>query len=91
MKKVTTSICSIAMLVFAYSCNSEQSTETTTDTTLSKTENVLDAVGDKVSGVLDRDSLSDDKEFVMEAASDGMMEVELGKFASANAINAQGK
>lgn len=87
--------------------NSESKTDSTTTKTENtlekagdKASEIGEKVGDKVSDVASdaKDKVSDvvgkqkdDKDFLMEAASGGMMEVELGKIAATNAQSAKVK
>jgi putative membrane protein len=91
MKKLIIPVCLAAILGIGVGCNGNESTESTTATS--------DSVGATTTNdrsattqTTDRDtSMADDREFAMEAASGGLMEVALGKLAETNASSAKVK
>lgn len=102
MKKNTVSVCLLAAVCF--SCESKKSTETNYSTTTEEVthENEQPADGTAVDASADSANITEtatttapaytsDADFVMMAASGGMMEVEGGKTAAAKATNADVK
>ncbi len=97
MKKLVIPVCLAAFLAFGAGCNSNQgsdssssdsattenSTTATTDTNNNANTNATTSAGDT--------SMAADGDFITEAASGGLMEVELGRTASANAASAKVK
>lgn len=87
-----------ALLAFAIGCGGNQTSETTTTdsaTTVSglNTDTSIDASSTS-SGTIGSGkdtSMAEDREFIMEAASGGLMEVALGKIAQTNASSSQVK
>ncbi|TDH19971.1 DUF4142 domain-containing protein [Segetibacter sp. 3557_3] len=82
MKKIFMPLMALT-LSFAVACNSEQKTDST-EVAEEKNEQKADSsnMGDK---------MEDDHEFMVEAASGGLMEVQLGTLASQNAASAKVK
>jgi putative membrane protein len=97
MKKLTMSVGLVAFLAFAIGCGDGQSSKTTssdssTTMTSKSTDTSTGALStDTTTGAHADTSMAADREFVMEAASGGLMEVTLGKLASTNAASAQVK
>ncbi|MCW3080999.1 DUF4142 domain-containing protein [Segetibacter sp.] len=87
----------LVFLVFAVSCGGGDSTETTNSdstTTISKTTDTSTDASSSNNPIIGSDtdtSMAADREFVMEAASGGLMEVALGKLAATNASSVQVK
>lgn len=85
-----------AFLAFAVGCGGGQSSTSTSDSTTvtsQTTDTSMDATstaGTTIGSGTDT-SMADDRDFVMEAASGGLMEVTLGKLAQTNAASAQVK
>ncbi|AMM51133.1 hypothetical protein TH61_07995 [Rufibacter sp. DG15C] len=100
MKKSLLSIAAGAML-FGAACTStttdadtNTTAETTTDATVSTDTNSTTATStDNAAGMLDDATIAsmDDATFMMTAASSNMLEIEAGKMASQNAMNAEVK
>lgn len=97
MKKIILPLSLVASLTFAVGCGGADSTETTNSdstTTISKTTDTSTDASSSNSQVIGSGtdtSMAEDREFVMEAASGGLMEVALGKLAATNAASAQVK
>ncbi|HEX8461383.1 MAG TPA: DUF4142 domain-containing protein [Segetibacter sp.] len=104
MKKFTIRCCLIASIALTCSCGENKSAKETVNEVTTKAEAAGEKIGDKVGDAADKvgdkiNDLSDgrdtgmqiDKKFVMKAASGGMMEVEAGKLAIANAMSAKVK
>jgi putative membrane protein len=99
MKKVTMYFALIALLVSASGCggNNESSEGTTNDTSMSSSATSSDTTTTAstpagTAGTGDQDtSKAADRDFVLEAASGGLMEVALGKLAQTNASSSQVK
>lgn len=103
MKKITIPVCLAAFLAFGSGCNSNSGSDTTaTDSTQTTTDNsatnsttaTTDANTNMNANTTSKDSgmgMDADKTFVLDAASGGMMEVELGKMAATNASSAKVK
>ncbi len=91
MKKITLPVCLMAFLAFGTGCGSNQSSDSTASTDSSTSTMSTDKKADTSSATSSsttstRDtSMADDRKFVTEAASGGLMEVELGKIAQTNA------
>lgn len=85
MKKLTLgSFLSLALLL-GYGCNTEKKTDT-----VETAEETNEAVSDTLGGEAE-DRMEEGSEFAVEAASGGMMEVELGRLAATNASDAEVK
>lgn len=101
MKKITIPVCLAAFLAFGSGCNSNGGSDTAAadslqSTTNSMAEGATAAATDSNSNMSGNTSSADtsmggDKDFVLEAASGGLMEVELGKMAATNAASAKVK
>ncbi|WP_246113180.1 DUF4142 domain-containing protein [Segetibacter aerophilus] len=98
MKKLIMPFGLMAFLAFASGCGGGTSTDTTTSgdtsTTVSTTTDTsTDASASNTTAIGGNSdtSMAEDREFVMEAASGGLMEVALGKIAATNAASAQVK
>jgi putative membrane protein len=98
MKKIIMPFGLMAFLAFATGCGGGTNTDTTTSsdssTTMSNTtDTTIGASSSNTSamGSHSDTSMADDRKFVMEAASGGLMEVALGKIAATNAASAQVK
>ncbi len=85
MKKVVMSTCLLAVTILGVSCGGNSDTVANNDTTTNMTD--ASAMATTSSDT----SMKDDRDFVMEAANGGMMEVELGKYAAAHATSAKVK
>lgn len=97
MKKIIMSLSLMALLAISIGCGGGESSETTsadsTTTTSQSTDTSIDATssaGNTIGAGADT-SMAADREFVMEAASGGLMEVALGKLAQSNGASAQVK
>lgn len=85
MKKLALgSILSLALLL-GYGCNTEKKTDT-----VETAEETNEAMTDTLGGAME-DSVEEASEFLVQAASGGMMEVELGRLAGTNASDAEVK
>ncbi|MGV3502332.1 MAG: DUF4142 domain-containing protein [Adhaeribacter sp.] len=85
MKKLTLgSFLSLALLL-GYGCNTEKKTDT-----VETAEEMNEAASDTLGGETE-DRMEEGSEFAVEAASGGMMEVELGRLAATNASDAEVK
>lgn len=107
MKKITIPVYLAAFLAFGSGCNSNKgsdssstdsvqsatsSTMTTDSNTNTNTNTGAGATGAAGTGTASADTgMAADKAFVLDAASGGLMEVELGKMTSANATSAKVK
>lgn len=88
MKKITIPVCLAAFLAFGTGCGSNQGSDSTTNDSVQTTENSATTTADSTMGANTSSadtSMADDRDFVLEAASGGLMEVELGKMAATNA------
>lgn len=94
MKKVILSFSLIAFLAFSMGCGGNQNSDTTSTTsdTVKKMDQTTDTstTASTVSATKDT-SMSADRDFLMDAGSGGLMEVQLGKLAQVNAASAQVK
>lgn len=84
----------MAFLAFGIGCGGNKSSETSSSDSSTMTNQTMDtsSTSSAMSGSANKDtSKADDRDFVMEAASGGLMEVELGKLAQTNAASAQVK
>ena len=86
MKKVLVILASAAL--FAIACNNDAKKNDSEERAEAQNEKKDSSV--TLLGV-NTDSLKDDKDFMIEAASGGLLEVELGKLAQTNASNASVK
>lgn len=97
MKKIMMSFGLVAFLALGIGCGGNQSSETASSDSSTMTNKSTDTTATSSSSAAasmssDKDtSKADDRDFVMEAASGGLMEVTLGKLAQANAASAQVK
>lgn len=94
MKKITMSFCLAAFLAAGIGCGGNQTSETTNTDSVTTTSQGNDTSG--MSAGASNMSTSDtskaaDRDFAMEAASSGLMEVTLGRLAESNAASAQVK
>ena len=85
MKKLSIVACVLGFLSFAVACGNNNADTSSTTSDSSKT-----AMDQPVTEVTDT-SMSADRDFLMEAANGGMMEVEAGKLAATNASSAEVK
>ena len=83
-------VCLFALLMYGTACNSNQSTENSADSITAATDQMSTDTSSTVSDQPDT-SKSADREFAMEAASGGLMEVAAGKLAATNASSAKVK
>lgn len=85
----------MAFLAFSVGCGGNKSSETTSSDSSTMTNQSTDtsSSSSKMAGATTETDTSkaDDRDFVMDAASGGLMEVELGKLAQSNAASAQVK
>lgn len=94
MKKSVAPFCFAALLTFG-ACNSNSESDTNSDSAMNGTTATTDTSGNNLSS--DTSAMSantsnvPDGDFMLEAASGGLMEVELGKYASTNAASARVK
>jgi putative membrane protein len=72
-------------LFLGYGCNTEKKTDT-----VETAEETNEAAADTMGGAME-DQMEEGSEFVVQAASGGMMEVELGQLAEKNASDAEVK
>jgi putative membrane protein len=94
MKKITVSFCLLAFLGFGIGCNSNKSSENSSDSSgsaMSTTRTDTNTTAPAATATSTDTSKSSDRDFVVDAASGGLMEVELGKIAETNAASAQVK
>lgn len=103
MKKVVIPVCLAAFLAFGTGCNSNQGSDSTSDsattetsTTATTTDTNADTNANANTNMSATNSSADtgmtaDRDFIMEAASGGLMEVELGRTASTAAASAKVK
>lgn len=85
MKKLTLgSLLGLALLL-GYGCNTEKKTDT-----VETAEETNEAMSDTLAGEAE-DRMEEGSEFMVKAASGGMMEVELGRLAETNASDAEVK
>jgi putative membrane protein len=93
MKKIIMPVCLMALLTFGAGCGgNENADSTSTDSSTSTTTDIKSDSPDATASSSGSDtSMTADREFVMEAASGGLMEVELGKIAASNAASAKVK
>ena len=85
MKKLTVGSLLGLTLLLGYGCNTEKKTDT-----VETAEETNEAMTDTMSGQTE-DRMEEGSEFLVEAASGGMMEVELGQLAEKNASDAEVK
>jgi putative membrane protein len=92
MKKLAMSFCLAAFLTLG-ACNSNSESDTNSDSTTATTTDTSgnNNTGSDTSAVSANKSNAPDGDFILEAASGGLMEVELGKYASTNAASARVK
>jgi putative membrane protein len=92
MKKLSMSIAVCAALCIS-ACGGNQSSENNQDssTTSVSADTTVSNAGATASSTPSDTSMKADRDFVMEAASGGLMEVTLGKLAESNAASAQVK
>jgi len=92
MKKITMSLGVLAFMAFSIGCGNGSNDTTSTDssTVTTTTTDTSMSSPSAMSATTDT-SMADDRDFVMEAASGGLMEVTLGNLAKANAASAQVK
>ena len=91
MKKLIFPVMAFVSAAFVYSCNSNSETSTSSDTTTITTDTSMSGT----TTPMDTTTMSTntaplekmDRDFVMKAASGGMMEVELGNIAQQNAAS----
>ena len=91
MKKLILPVMAFVSAAFVYSCNSNSETSTSSDTTTITTDTSMSGT----TTPMDTTTMSTntaplekmDRDFVMKAASGGMMEVELGNIAQQNAAS----
>ncbi len=103
MRNATIQLCLIATLAIGAGCGGNDSTTVSDSTGINMNDTGAVMSGDVNGGTTMSDSLNKmngspdsmdvkmDKGFVMEAATGGMMEVEMGKLAAANAASAKVK
>lgn len=93
MKKISMTACLMAFLAFGIGCGGGQSTDTANSDTGTMTEGATtDTTTTAATPSESKDtSMAADRDFVLEAGSGGMMEVQLGKLAAANASSAKVK
>lgn len=97
MKKITYPLCVLSFLALGIGCNSSSNSDTKSDSssvTTQTTDTSSNGSSSSANGpaTSNKDtSMAADRNFVMEAASGGMMEVQLGKFAEMNAASAKVK
>ncbi|MCW3110263.1 MAG: outer membrane protein-like protein [Segetibacter sp.] len=96
MKKIMMPLCLMAFLSLGVGCNSNKSSETSSSDSSTMMNTSTDTSTTSSSTTAPTTSGQDtsmgaDRDFVMDAASGGLMEVELGKLAQANAASAQVK
>lgn len=85
-------LCIAASLALATACNSGQSSDTnSSDSSATSSTMATDDTSSGMSMGNSDTSKADDRDFVMEAASGGLMEVELGKLAQTNGSSPQVK
>lgn len=96
MKKVTIPVFLAAFLAFGVGCNSNQGSDSTNgDSVTTTTENSTTATTTDTDTNTNMNpnatsadtSMADDRVFILEAASGGIMEVELGRMAATNAAS----
>jgi len=92
MKKITMSLGVLAFMAFSIGCGNGSNDTTSTDssTVTTTTTDTSMSSPSAMSATTDT-SMADDRDFVMEAASGGLMEVTLGNLAKTNAASAQVK
>ncbi len=96
MKKIVIPVSLAVFLALGTGCNSNQGSDsatsdsvtTTTDNSTTATTTDTNSMGNTSSADI---SMAGDRDFIMDAASGGMMEVELGKMASTSAASAKVK
>ena len=92
MKKLAMPFCLAAFLTMG-ACNSNSESDTNSDSTTATTTDTSgnNNTGSDTSAVSANTSNAPDGDFILEAASGGLMEVELGRYASTNAASARVK
>jgi putative membrane protein len=85
MKKLTLGSLLGLALFLGYGCNTEKKTDT-----VETAEETNEAAADTMGGAME-DQMEEGSKFVVQAASGGMMEVELGSLAEKNASDAEVK
>ncbi|WP_026260008.1 DUF4142 domain-containing protein [Segetibacter koreensis] len=96
MKKIMIPVCFASFLAFGTACNSnkggENTTDSTTTTSTTGSTTMTDTGTNTTANAATADtSMANDSKFVLDAASGGLMEVELGKIAATNAASAKVK
>lgn len=88
MKKITIPVCLAAFLALGAGCNSNQGSDSNSDSTTTMADTNTNMNANTTSADT---SMTDDRKFVLDAASGGMMEVELGRMATTNAASSKVK
>ncbi len=88
MKQIMMPVCLAALFAAAIGCNSS-STESHMDSASTTMNNTVDSMQGAMNS--NDDGMTKDQHFAMEAASGGLMEVELGNIAATNASSAKVK
>ncbi len=96
MKKIVIPVSLAAFLALGTGCNSNQGSDSaTSDSVTTTTDNSTTATTTDTNSMANTSSadtsMAGDRDFIMDAASGGMMEVELGKMASTSAASAKVK